>query len=74
MLINIMWGVLTTISVLLIACVLMQSKGQGFNMSFGGAASGYRTRRGAEKLVFNATIVLGVLFGVVALLLAILSQ
>lgn len=74
MLINIMWGALTAISVLLIACVLVQSKGQGFNMSFSGGGGGYRTRRGAEKLVYNATIILGVLFGLVALVLAILSQ
>lgn len=74
MLNNILWGVQTVISVLLIICVLLQSKGQGFNMSFGGAATGFRTRRGAEKLVFNATITLGILFGLSSLVLVILSQ
>lgn len=60
------------ICVLLISCILMQAKGQGWSMSFGGGGSVYRTRRGAEKFIFNATIVLAILFGLVSLISVIL--
>lgn len=49
------------VSVLLIAVVSIQGKGAGLSSTFGGGAL-YSTRRGAEKFVFYATIVLGVLF------------
>ena len=71
---NILWGVQAVISILLIGCVIVQNKGQGFSMSMGAVSSAYRSRRGAEKLVFNATIVLGILFGLVSLVMVILSQ
>lgn len=71
---NVLWGVQALISILLITVVLMQNKGQGFSMNMGAAASAYRSRRGAEKLVFNATIVLGILFGLMSMIMVILSQ
>ena len=71
---NVLWGLQTLISILLIVCVLLQAKGQGLSMAFGGTNTVYRTRRGADKLVFNATIVLGVLFGLCSLVIVILSQ
>jgi preprotein translocase subunit SecG len=74
MFMNIMWGLQTLIAVVLIALVLIQNKGQGFSMSMGAVSSAYRSRRGAEKLVFNATIIFGVLFGLNSLVMVILSQ
>lgn len=74
MLMNILWGMQALICILLITVVLMQNKGEGFSMSMGSASSAYRSRRGAEKLVFNATIALGVLFGLLSLVMVILSQ
>ncbi len=74
MLMNILWATQALIAVLLIACVLVQNKGQGFSMSMGAVSSAYRSRRGAEKLVFNATIALGILFGLNSLVMVILSQ
>lgn len=71
---NILWTIQAIIATLLIACVLVQNKGQGFSMSMGAVSSAYRSRRGAEKLVFNATIVLGILFGLNSLIMVILSQ
>lgn len=48
--------------VLLITCVLLQQKGVGLGSSFGGGDSVFTTRRGPEKVVYNATIVLSALF------------
>lgn len=60
------------LSVLLIAVVLLQrSDTEGAGGSFGGNdnfAKGYHTRRGLEKVLFNSTVVLGILFAVAAFL------
>ena len=56
------------ISVLLIAGILMQQRGGGLSTVFGGDGSVYRTRRGAEKIVFIATIILSILFFLTAFL------
>ncbi|MBI2065420.1 MAG: preprotein translocase subunit SecG [Candidatus Yanofskybacteria bacterium] len=50
------------ISVLLIVGVLLQQRGGGLSSAFGGSSMEYSTKRGAEKVVFYATIVLAVLF------------
>ena len=49
------------LSLALIGVILMQSSKGGLGSAFGGGQM-YRTKRGAEKLIFNATIVLAVLF------------
>lgn len=48
-------------SVGLIGLILLQSSKGGLGSAFGGGGS-FRTKRGAEKIVFNATIVFAVLF------------
>ncbi|MFA6474971.1 MAG: preprotein translocase subunit SecG [Patescibacteria group bacterium] len=58
--------------VMLVAAVLLQQKGVGLGSSFGGGDSVFTTRRGPEKVIFNATIVLSSLFlglGIAAFLL-----
>jgi preprotein translocase subunit SecG len=50
------------ISIGLISTILLQSQGGGLGESFGGGGSSYRTRRGAEKIIYYATIVLAGLF------------
>ena len=55
-------------SVLLVICILMQQRGGGLSPVFGGEGSVYRTRRGIEKIIFIATIVLAILFFVTAFL------
>ena len=50
------------ISALLIITILLQQRGGGLSSTFGGGMMEYSTRRGAEKIVFYATIVLTVLF------------
>lgn len=56
------------ISVLLIAAILFQQRGSGLSPVFGGEGGAYRTRRGLEKGLFWATIVLSVGFLATALL------
>ncbi|MGB9300622.1 MAG: preprotein translocase subunit SecG [Anaerolineae bacterium] len=51
------------VSICLIVAVLLQVKGGGLGGLFGGGDAGiYKTRRGAEKTLFNLTIGLVVLF------------
>lgn len=58
------------LSVLVIALVLLQRSEASLGTAFGSdSASGNRfMRRGFEKLMFNATIIVGVLFALSALL------
>lgn len=56
------------LSVLLIIAILLQQRGGGLSSVFGGDGGVYRTRRGLEKIIFIATIVLAVLFILAALL------
>ena len=56
------------ISVAIIALVVVQAKDAGLSQMFGGSDMGvFRTRRGVEKTMFQATIVLAVLFVILAL-------
>jgi len=61
---------LVIVSFALIALVLLQSKGAGLGGLGGGdfGGSGYHVRRGVERLVFNLTIVLSILYFLLALL------
>ncbi|HYU64737.1 MAG TPA: preprotein translocase subunit SecG [Candidatus Paceibacterota bacterium] len=49
-------------AVLLIATILLQQRGTGITSILGGSSLEYSTKRGAEKAIFYATIVLAVLF------------
>jgi preprotein translocase subunit SecG len=63
------------ISICLITAVLLQVKGQGLGGIFGGSDSGiYKTRRGAERTLFNLTIVLVVLFFLFAMASVVLQS
>jgi len=57
------------LSVLLVAAVLLQQTGASLGGAFGGDnfSAAYHTRRGSELWLFWATIVLGTLFAVCAL-------
>lgn len=56
------------LAVLLMITILVQQKGTGLGNTFGGDLSFYRTKRGAEKLLFYSTITLSVLFVLSAIL------
>ncbi len=51
------------VAILLMIAILMQSKGAGLGSTFGGTGGGvYLTKRGLEKKLFTATIVLAIIF------------
>jgi len=53
------------LSVLLIGAILLQQTGASMGGAFGGDnfSAAYHTRRGSEKVLFYAAIILGILFG-----------
>ncbi len=57
------------LSVLLMAAILLQRTGASLGGAFGADnfSSGFHTRRGLEKTLFRATIVIAVLFALSAL-------
>ncbi|HEX6032178.1 MAG TPA: preprotein translocase subunit SecG [Tepidiformaceae bacterium] len=58
------------VSTLLIIVVLLQVKGSGFGAALGGMSGGgvYRTKRGLERTLFQATIILSIVFVLVSFL------
>ncbi len=62
-------------AVAIIVLVLLQAKDAGVGSMFGGGDMGvYRTRRGVEKTMFNATIGLTVFFVLLSLGTVIAAQ
>jgi preprotein translocase subunit SecG len=62
------------ISATLIILILLQTKGGGLGGLFGGSDSSvYTTRRGVEKTLFNLTIVLAVVFFLIAIVSVIVA-
>lgn len=63
------------LSVLLIGAVLLQQTGASLGGAFGADnfSSGFHTRRGLEKFLFQASIALGILFALSALVNLIIS-
>jgi len=63
-----------TLSVILIVVILLQQTGAGLGGAFGGSdtSSGFHTRRGGEKILFNITIIVAILFAVSAFLALII--
>ena len=63
------------LSVLLIGAILLQSTGASLGGAFGADnfSSGFHTRRGFEKTLFQATIVLAILFALSAFVNLIIS-
>lgn len=59
-----------TLSLLLIIGIVLQNRGASLGGAFGGDnfASTFYKRRGAEKFLFNATIVVAILFVIVGVL------
>ncbi|MBM4457797.1 MAG: preprotein translocase subunit SecG [Chloroflexi bacterium] len=62
------------IAVAVSVLVLLQARNAGLSNMFGSTDMGiYKTRRGVEKTMFNATIGLGVAFMLLALLTVIIT-
>jgi protein translocase SecG subunit len=63
------------LAILLIASILLQQTGTGIGGAFGAGdnfSSGFHTRRGSEKILFNASIVLSILFALSAFIALII--
>jgi preprotein translocase subunit SecG len=58
------------ISITLMVIILIQVKGEGMGGVFGGGSGVARTRRGLERTLFNATIVLAAIFLLISFLSA----
>ena len=50
------------VAVLLMAAILLQNRGTGLGGAFGGTGGVYLTKRGIEKKLFIATIILAAIF------------
>ncbi len=61
------------ISIVLIGIILLQTRNSGLGSAFGGDSI-YKTRRGLDRTLFQLTIVLAVLFGLVSLVSVLLYR
>ena len=59
---SIFYIIQAVVAVLLIAAILLQNRGSGLGAAFGGEGNIFRTKRGAEKILFIATIILSIIF------------
>ena len=55
------------VSVSLIGLILLQNSKGGLGQAFGGGEF-YRSKRGAERIVFTATIIFSILFLIISIL------
>lgn len=56
------------VSIFLIAAILLQNRGSGLSAAFGGDFGGYHTKRGFEKFLFYFSIILSVIFIILAII------
>jgi preprotein translocase subunit SecG len=69
-----LFNIVTFVSaIILLITILLQSQGASLSSTFGGEGSSYRSKRGAEKLIFNTTIFMVVIF-VLSVVLGLLSK
>jgi preprotein translocase subunit SecG len=63
------------LSIAVVVFILLQARGAGLGSAFGGSSAGsvFKTRRGVERLIFNATIVFIVLFALISILSAMVT-
>lgn len=59
------------IAVTLIIVIILQAKGTGLGAAWGGGGELYHSKRGVEKVLFTSTIVLAVIFVVLAMISAL---
>ncbi len=56
------------LAALLMVAILLQHRGTSLGGAFGGEGAVYRSRRGAEKLLYYLTVILAILFVVFAMI------
>ena len=62
------------VSLVLIALIMMQTRGTGFAASYSPDTSIFRTRRGVEATLFQLTITVGVMFVVISIASVVLPR
>ena len=50
------------LAVMVVVTIALQQRGTGLSSTFGGSSMEYSTKRGLEKVIFYATIVLAILW------------
>lgn len=70
---NIFYAISAIAGAIMVVMILLQQQSSGLGGAFGGNSSSFRSKRGAEKIVFNLTIVTATIF-VLALILGLLSK
>jgi preprotein translocase subunit SecG len=62
------------LSILLIITILLQNSESGLGSAFGGGDGAIKTtRRGAEKIIFQATIIIAIVFVIVSFIVFAIS-
>jgi protein translocase SecG subunit len=66
---------IVVVSVLLTVSVLLQNRSGGLGTVFGGMSGGefYRSKRGLEAILYNSTIILGIIFTIICIAFAIIN-
>lgn len=59
------------ISLLFMGAILLQAKGTGLGRAWGGSGEFYSSRRGIEKVLYRATIILAGLFLLISIISAV---
>lgn len=70
---NIFSTIQVIISILLVVVVILQQRGSEAGMAFGGGGESFRSKRGLEKFLFYATIILVILFAANSILTLVLQ-
>jgi protein translocase SecG subunit len=60
------------LAIILIVEILLQQKGAGLGLTFGGSSNVYSTRRGIDAVIFKATVVTAILFFGLSLVIIVL--
>lgn len=55
------------VAVFLTVSILLQNRGSGLGAAYGDTFGGYYTKRGVEKFLFYASVVLGAVFIILAI-------
>lgn len=61
------------VSIALVVVIIMQQRGSEAGIAFGGGGESFRSKRGLEKFLFYATIVLAVIFAANSILTLVIQ-
>lgn len=66
---------LVIVALLLIGSVLLQNRSGGLGTVFGGMSGGefYRSKRGLEAILYNSTVILGIIFCIICIAIAVVN-